>query len=301
MRWAVEYEWPAFVESLAAWREAADLETPSTDDEADQAARELHHSRSWRGRGVLDATLTPEVAETLDELLQPIVDRLFADDWAAARAIHGDRTVDAKLARTQAQRRHDAFAMLLDRAAMPGTGNARPLYTVHLTLDDLRHVLALDAGLPSLPPPPERSMRRFSSGARITPTATVRGLIDAHLRTVVFDPTGEVLHLGRLTRWFTAAQKRAMVARDRWCRCGCGLRAELCHADHIIEWVPDRTCDPAGRTDLTNCQPLCPTSHRRKTADSGWQPPPQPDRVWTIAWPRRVRPGRGRDRSDPAD
>ena len=287
--WAVEYDWPSFASMIAAWKEAADLRAPSTADEQDQQARVLHHSRSFRGRGLLDGTLTPVAAEILDETLRPIIDELFTADWRAAREKWGDDTTEAHLERTPAQRRHDAFEELCRRAAAwNGVSRARPLYMVHLTIDDLRHALALDAGLPSRPPPPEASMRRFGSGFRVSPTSAVQGIIDAHVRRIVFDADGEVLDLGRSNRFFTRAQKLAMAARDAECVCGCGLRADLCEADHRIDWRF------LGETNVRDGQSMCPPSHRRKTADPSWVPPPDPHRRWTIAGLRRRRPGRGR-------
>lgn len=292
--WAVEHDWVTFVRKVEAWKEEADLRTPSAPDETDQQVRSLHHSRSFRGRGLLDATLTPVAAEILDEALRPIIDEMFTADWRAARALHGDDVNECLLERTPAQRRHDAFNELCRRGmAWNGTSRARPLYVVHLTLDDMRHVLQLDAGLPSRPPPSESSMRRFGSGFRVTPTETVRGLMDATVRRIVFDSEGEVLDYGRGRRLFSAAQKQAMAARDHECICGCGLRADVCEADHQIDWVR------LGTTDLRNGQSLCPPSHRRKTDDPSWKPPPRPHRHWTIAGPETRRRGRGRRGRDP--
>jgi hypothetical protein len=52
---------------------------------------------------------------------------LFNADWAAAKAIHGDDTTAAHLARTAAQRRNDALVEMatLPRPPLP-TANAPP-------------------------------------------------------------------------------------------------------------------------------------------------------------------------------
>ena len=62
--------------------------------------------------------------------------------------------------------------------------------------------------------------------------------------------------MGRKQRAATAAQKLALIARDKQC-IGCGMRASACDAHHIIWW------DNGGTTDITNLVLLCPKCHKK--------------------------------------
>ena len=79
---------------------------------------------------------------------------------------------------------------------------------------------------------------------------------DAGVVPAIFAADGQPLYMGRKQRAVTAAQKLALVARDKQC-VGCGMRASACDAHHIIWW------DNNGPTDITNLVLLCPKCHRK--------------------------------------
>lgn len=66
---------------------------------------------------------------------------------------------------------------------------------------------------------------------------------------------GRVLHLGRTTRTFTAAQRRAVLTRDQGCR-GCGADPSTCDIHHVVPW------EEGGCTDIDNAVALCRRCHR---------------------------------------
>lgn len=68
--------------------------------------------------------------------------------------------------------------------------------------------------------------------------ATVRELeCDAGHRRIPLGDDGEVLSQGRLQRYFTAAQRRALAVRDGGCVWPhCTAPPSWCHADHAEEW-----------------------------------------------------------------
>lgn len=66
---------------------------------------------------------------------------------------------------------------------------------------------------------------------------------------------GQLLHLGRTTRTFTAAQRRAVLARDGGCR-GCGADPSKCDIHHVVPW------EEGGYTDIDNAIALCRRCHR---------------------------------------
>ena len=73
-----------------------------------------------------------------------------------------------------------------------------------------------------------------------------------------------MLDLGRGSRLFTEAQRRAMVVRDGGCIWpGCSAPPAWCEAAHLAPWFPH------GRTDLDNGALMCAGHHRRFDHD-GW-------------------------------
>ncbi len=79
---------------------------------------------------------------------------------------------------------------------------------------------------------------------------------DAGIVPAIFAADGQPLYMGRKQRAATAAQKLALIARDKQC-VGCGMRASACDAHHIIWWDDD------GPTDITNLVLLCPKCHKK--------------------------------------
>lgn len=260
VRWAIDLSWEQFVAVVAKWKESAD-QREATSKGTDDDQRKLHVSTTISGLGALDATLTKEQTECLRNVLDPIVDELFRADWAEATDRLGEgNATPGDLIRTPAQRRADALQIMAERAAAAANaGRPTAVVYVMMGLADLEHTVRVASGVPSVAPDAASALCELSNGTSLTYVEAAELLIDAHVRRVVFDTEGEVVDFGRRKRWFTRAQKEAMVCRDRFCRCGCGAHARRCHADHRIEWRHD------GPTDLSNAQALCPAAHRLKT------------------------------------
>jgi hypothetical protein len=88
---------------------------------------------------------------------------------------------------------------------------------------------------------------------------------DAALQRVLLSPGGAVLDLGRTVRLASAAQRRAITARDGHCLvAGCRTPVALCDLHHVRHWAD------GGRTDLENLAPLCPRHHTAVHAGE-WQ------------------------------
>jgi hypothetical protein len=76
------------------------------------------------------------------------------------------------------------------------------------------------------------------------------------LQSVVLDESGAVLRLGRQARTASAAQRRALAARDRGCVIpGCRVPVERTDAHHVRWWSLD------GETDIENLALLCGRHH----------------------------------------
>jgi hypothetical protein len=98
----------------------------------------------------------------------------------------------------------------------------------------------------------------LQSSDEVIPASAVQELAcDSGIRKIVLGDKGEPLFEGFLERYFTAAQRRAMVARDGT-RCigpGCQAPASWCHAHHVIFSSND------GSTDVDNGVLLCASHH----------------------------------------
>ena len=87
----------------------------------------------------------------------------------------------------------------------------------------------LHAGLPAAGILPD--------GTTLTPTAALAAVCDAGIVPMIFTSPGQPLHVGRATRGFTPAMRRALAARDRGCTWpGCHRRASCCAAHHLTPW-----------------------------------------------------------------
>ena len=80
---------------------------------------------------------------------------------------------------------------------------------------------------------------------------------DSGVRKIIVGKDGEPLYHGVLEGFFTAAQRRAMVARDgdRCVAKGCKRKASSCHGHHVVFWAD------GGPTDITNGVLLCAMHH----------------------------------------
>jgi hypothetical protein len=100
-------------------------------------------------------------------------------------------------------------------------------------------------------------------GPVIHPQAVRRLLCNARVQTVVEDPDGNALGIGRLSRQVPAWMLRQVRHRDRECRFpGCGGR-RYTEAHHLRWWRH------GGRTDLDNLALIC-SFHHRLVHEHGW-------------------------------
>jgi hypothetical protein len=190
--------------------------------------------------------------------LQRIDKELFEADWAAAKAIHGDKVCLDHLTRTPAQRRADALVELARRAmaAPEHRKDPRPLFVVHLGDDSLKRLCEL------------------ASGAVIAPGQLIPLLSEAEIERIVYEgPSRKVVDLGRKNRFFCKALRRAIELRDRRCVYpGCAVPADECQIDHnCTSWAH------YGRTDQDNGVCLCARHNRSK----GTKPPDYYDQPHT--------------------
>lgn len=96
------------------------------------------------------------------------------------------------------------------------------------------------------------------AGESITASQARRFACNARIIPAVLGGESEVLDLGRAQRLFTAAQRRALLLRDRTCRAeGCDIPGTWSEAHHWVAWLA------GGATDLVNGVLLCSHHHHR--------------------------------------
>lgn len=151
--------------------------------------------------------------------------------------------------RTPSQRRHDALEDLcrdwLDNGTTPTVGGEKPQISL---ISDLSALQGIAGGI------------HETVNGDIVDVDTLRMLAcDCSVTRIVLGPDSEMLDVGRKTRVWSAAQRRAIVARDNHCQ-GPGCRAKPGHCDihHIVSWAD------GGDTDIDNGRLLCRRCHTRE-------------------------------------
>ncbi|MGY6653544.1 DUF222 domain-containing protein [Amycolatopsis sp. TRM77291] len=204
------------------------------DPEPKEPRREITLERRrdgfWKLTGLLDDETGARTAAALEGYAQPRP----VDEFGQADL------------RMKCERLGDAWAELLDLAIacpdQPGTSGYRTLVHVTIGLDELKSGLGT-ACLDFIGTMTAREARLAACDCLMLP--------------VVMSAAGEPLDVGRLRRFVTPGQRRALNIRDGGCAFpGCHRKPKNCHAHHIIHWADD------GPTDLRNLVLLCGFHHR---------------------------------------
>ncbi|HET9501857.1 MAG TPA: DUF222 domain-containing protein [Marmoricola sp.] len=137
-----------------------------------------------------------------------------------------------------------AFLETADPKRMPLHGGDATTVLVTISLAELRQQLG--AG-------------ELGADDRLSASEVRRLACTAAIVPVVLGGQSEPLDLGRASRLFTPAQRKAMAIRDKRCRAeGCEIPAAWCEAHHFrTPW------SRGGRTDLTDGKLLCGYHHHR--------------------------------------
>ena len=118
--------WADFAKACGYWLRQARRDKDPDPDKSDRDHRKVSLHDGLRGTGLLSGELTPTAKAEVRSELDRLERRLFEADWAAAKAVHGEAVTVAHLARTPAQRRHDALAEMARRSATAPADGKRP-------------------------------------------------------------------------------------------------------------------------------------------------------------------------------
>ncbi len=208
--------------------------------EAEERRALSRTSLTLRANGDGTTDLRARVPDSVGERL-----RIYLEAYAAPRreVLTGS---GAAARRPYSQRLGEAFCSLLEKvpaALLPAHGGDATTVLVTITLDQLRSGLG-GAGL--------------ASGGRISAAEARRLACGAGLVPAVLGGASEVLDLGRASRLFSPAQRKALALRDGRCRAeGCTIPAPWCEAHHRDPW------SRGGKTDLADGVLLCSFHHHR--------------------------------------
>lgn len=236
----------ALAHFVEAWLRLHDPDGPEPGTEGRDDVFHLSQTLEGRLKGTFD--LGGEAAIRAKAVLDEAVTQLRREDKAARDV---DPT-DPRAGQTMSRRRARAFRRILDRAAASPRNPARrePLLVVHTNLPTL-------AGTAS----PDEWMAQVEMQWRspIPAPWLERWACDCSVARMVVDAEGMPLDHGRSVRTATAAQRRALVARDGpTCAVpGCDVPAGWTQAHHVTPWKPD------GLSDVDNFMLGCEFHHHR--------------------------------------
>ncbi len=214
--------------AVAYWRQAT--EGPGDlDAQTQQMRRGLSTSWALGGMSKVDGWLTTTTGEALIASLDANTPPRRHDDT-----------------RTPRQRRHDALENLcrdwLDNGTTPTVAGERPHIVLHTDLAGLQGV---------------------AGGLHETENQTIIDIdtlsmiaCDCSITRIIFGPDSQVLDVGRKTRIWTPAQRRAITARDRHCQGpGCRTKPQHCDIHHQDHWAT------GGTTTIDKGKLLCRPCH----------------------------------------
>jgi hypothetical protein len=232
--------WCDFVKAAGYWLRHAREDRDPDPDKPDREHRKVALHEGLRGTGLLSGELTPVARSIVGGELGRLERTLFEQDWAAAKATHGDATTTAHLSRTTAQRRHDALVEMATRSATaPADGKRpRPLVSILVGEDSLRRMLEL------------------ADGTLVSPATAAELLDEAVMERIVLDGPSRVLDLGQQRGFVGAARRAVEIAHRRCTGPGCHVPAEQCEIDHTVPY------SWGGPTHPDNGRPKCRAHHR---------------------------------------
>ena len=263
------------------WTRLADADGVRQKHQTTHEFRDLRIFENFDGGFTLRGSFGALRGATIRELYDRFVTAERLADWDQARNIHGDRTNQSHLARTEAQRRADAFeaAPLQGSGTMPDSNLPEPSMNIAMSPDMFEQGLATLTDTPTAPLDPKnyRNIRcETFGGTQLDPADAVAAAIKGHIRRIVYTtPEASISQKGR---FFTAALRQLLNVIDPSCAwTGRNVPALYCQGDHTIPWRH------GGETRVLNGKPLCQKHNRLK--ENGYRTWRDPNGQWHIQGP----------------
>lgn len=248
-----------FSAEVKAWTaivmpEDAEERAARQDDE-----RSVHLSETFEGQGKLDGWLSKDGYHEVRTELDRHCQRLLEQDWAEARQRLGDAATALDLARTPAQRRHDALREMARASKEHGGIGPEPDIGTTIVCDHDTYLTALARILarlrgsdPEAFPYPLQRRCEWVNGDPATPEQAVWASIAGWFDVLALDPNGVPLNYSDRRRFFTGRPRDALMIAFPHCdQPGCDIRSVHCEIDHLLAWID------GGLTDVTNGKPRC--------------------------------------------
>ncbi|MFT4084663.1 MAG: DUF222 domain-containing protein [Nocardioides sp.] len=234
-RWILEKIDPVRFEA----EEAARL---AEDEARDERSTRLGFRRNGDGTTDINACLPSASAHRLATVL---------DAFTQPRRQHLEESGEFVSATRNSRLRGMAFCEIiehLDPDTLPDHGGDTTMVVVTIALEDLLRDLATA----------DLSGAGGFEGEKVTADQARRLACGAGIIPVVLGSEGQPLDLGRRTRLYSRAQRRAIRLRDGGCQAeGCDIPAAWTDVHHLLPW------SEGGATDLENGISLCGHHHRR--------------------------------------
>jgi hypothetical protein len=267
-------EYAEFDKVCQRWHAHADPDGTHRDHVEARAGRGITIRRHGAGFQMLirgDA----ESGAVFEEILTEHAEAEFLTDVAVRAAEHGDDADNHPLARTAAHRLYDALhTALLKAAGTTDTTERLPLVVIHATQHVLSNGIRTLFGQPTIDEPSERlRLCETASGAPVDPVHAAVAALIGRVQYIVSDPNGVPIKLGRKSRLFVgAARKAVLLMGDQCIRAACGIRGPSIQIDHLDPWTM------TGLTDADNGAAMCGPHNRDKHAyritckrdETGW-------------------------------
>ena len=259
LRKAGRFDFRRFEILVNRWEEVNDPDGPEPDDafvKRTASATQDHFSKAWHRA----STHSPQIGAAMADVENVYIEAEFAKDWEAAKAIHGDKTCKADLARTDAQRRADAQAQIYADAAANPNASVSFNFVHHIVCSLDVHLEMARRYQGAAPRPFDLDTFRCETidGKQLDPTETFMDSLTSPFRRVIMDAKGVVIDVSE-RRFFTGIARTALqISHDECEWPGCHVPSSRCQGDHTL------SKQNGGPTTQANGSILCQRHNRHK-------------------------------------
>jgi hypothetical protein len=233
---AISQSFDEFERRVRMWEALADPDGDRNRNERRHAIRDVRVQPRPEGGWTITGNLAELAGCEFNEIFSWFIEAQWHTDWAEARHRLGDNVTVADLARTEAQRRADAFVAMAKAAASAAPGSRPPRITVNVLIDHE----SFEAHLRGEAIDPRRYrdvVMRTQTGRRLHPDDAVNAALIGHIRRAVYDASGTIIDLGRRQRLFRGNSREAVMLLLTTCIwIGCDRPITWCDADHSLGW-----------------------------------------------------------------